>query len=306
MSWSSNTGRLRPCSAYLALLQIIVATLCFSVRTSSARFVLNRLPASPGYQGRSTACPARCAVLRPNSANWSLYHNFEQFTSCQESLFYSFSLLDPVDDPDTVHRIYTCTSFGPDWGNLPVNTSSLRAQSAGDVNGTYEVGSWPSAPGSFVSSSLATLIRQFRQYLSNGFGSMNRPTVLFASYGSTSVGLYIGPGLQKHGIGDTALAYLEDSLAISNFSYSPRVAMQFCQPGQSSHHIFGLIATGNGMFAPVQDALTSWSKAECLNFPLVQNVTGIVPLMTPLLSTSFPTNITRANSTMTHRNATST
>jgi LysM repeat protein len=224
-------------------------------------------------------------------------------------------LLDPVDDPDTFHHIYTCTSFGPDWGNLnlPANTSSQSAAvavaeaEAEAVNGTYQIGYWPSAPGSSVSSSVATLINQFRQYLSLsdglGSGSVDRPTILFASYASISVGLYIGQGLQNQGIGNIALAYLENSVATSNIS-SPQVAMQFCQPSQTSDHIFGLIATGNGTFATVQDALASWSTAECLTFPLVQNVTGTVPLVTPLFISS--TNITNITNTTTKSTSTST
>ncbi|RAL13110.1 glycoside hydrolase family 18 protein [Aspergillus homomorphus CBS 101889] len=243
----------------------------------------------PGYQGRSVFCPARCAASGPNPGNRSLYHNFEQLASCEESLFYSFSFSDPVDDPDSFHRIYTCTSFGPDWATLPVNTSNLALQSKeapAPVNGTYQIGSWPSSEGLSVSPSLATLVKQFRQYLSNGFGAVNHPTIIFASYGSTSVGLYVGQGLQSQGVGDVALAYLERSIAGSNASLGASVTMQFRQPGQTSHHIFGLMATGNGTFAAVQDALTSWSKAECLAFPSVQNVTGRVPLATPLYSFS--------------------
>ncbi len=309
-SSSSSSAWLRPRNAFLALLHISLVTLSFYVRTSEAITVPVRLPASPGYQGRSNACPPRCAASGPNPANWSLYHNFEQFSSCQESLFYSFSFLDPVDDPDTFHHIYTCTSFGPDWGNLNLLANTSSQSAAVDVNGTYQIGSWPSAPGSSVSSSLATLTNQFRQYLSLsddlGSGSVNRPTILFASYGSISVGLYIGQGLQNQGIGNIALGYLENSIATSNVS-SPQVAMQFCQPGQTSDHIFGLIATGNGTFVAVQNAITSWSKAECLTFPLVQNITGTVPLLTPLFTSSTNiTNITtNSTSTSTSGNATS-
>ncbi|PWY76008.1 glycoside hydrolase family 18 protein [Aspergillus sclerotioniger CBS 115572] len=307
MSFSSPfSAWLRPRNPFLTLLSLVLVTLSFSIHTSSAITVPVRLPASLGYQGRSAACPARCAVSGPNPANWSLYHNFDQLALCDESLFYSFSFVDPVDDPDTAHRIYTCTSFGPDWANLPANTSSLVSQSEGapaPVNGTYQIGSWPSTPGSSVSSSLATLTKQFRQYLSNGFGAGNHPTILFASYGSTSVGLYIGQGLQSQGIGNIALAYLENTMATSNTSLSASVAMQFCQPGQTSHHVFGLMATGNGMFATVQDALSSWSKAECLAIPSVQNVTGTVPLATPLLSSSTKT--LSPNSTSTYANVTS-
>lgn len=47
----------------------------------------------------------------------------------EQSLFYSSSLLDPVDDPNAVHRIYR-----PDCGSLPANTSSLDLQSTGTLN----------------------------------------------------------------------------------------------------------------------------------------------------------------------------
>lgn len=307
-SSSSAWLRRKPRHAFLGLLHISLVTLSLYAGISEAITTPIRLPASLGYQGRSNACPARCAASGPNPGNWSVYHNFEQFSSCQELLFYSFSFLDPVDDADALHRIHTCTSFGPDWGNLPVNTSGLSSQSqsaaVNSMNGTYQIGSWPSAPGSTVSYSLATLIDQFRQYLSGGFAPVNSPTILFASYGSTSVGLYIGSGLQSQGIGETALAYLKHSVANSNASNSAQVAMQFCQPGLDSDHIFGLMATGNGTFAEVQEALTSWSKAKCLTYPLiVQNVTALVPLLTPLY---INTNATNTNTTLTNMNGTST
>lgn len=302
-----SSAWLRPRISFFTLLCITLTTLSF-VRTSSALSAPLRLPASPGYQGRSSGCPGRCAALGPNPANWSLYHNFAQLDSCQESLFYAFSFLDPVDDPEQVHRIYACTSFGPDWGNLPENTSSISSQSEklpAPVNGTYQIGSWPSAPGTSVSSTLATLTGQIRQYLSNGFGSVSRPTVLLASFGPVSVGLYIGQGLQSHGIGNGALAFLENSMTESNAGYSAQVVLQFCQPGQNSQHIFGLIATGNGTFATVQDALQSWSKAECLTIPAAQNVTGTIPLVTPLYNASASIIGTNSISTSIHGNATS-
>ncbi|RFU79626.1 glycoside hydrolase, superfamily [Trichoderma arundinaceum] len=280
---SNSSASLRPRDAFLAFLYITLAAFSFFVRTSSAITAPVRLPASPGYQSRSNACPAKCAASGLNPANWSLYYNFEQLVFCQESLFYSFSFLDPVDDPDQVHRIYTCTSFDPDEGSLPANTSSPSAQlveAPALVNGTYQIGAWPSAPGSFVSSSLATLTNQIRWYLSNGFGSLNRPTVLFASYAPPR--------------------YMNNYISTSNISYSAKVAMQFCQPSQVSHHTFGLIATGNGTFATVQDALKSWSTGECLTLPAVQNVTGTIPLVAPLFTSS-----TSTNSAKVHKNAAS-
>lgn len=144
MPLSNSSAWPRPRDTFLAFLYMALASLSFFVGTSSAITTPLRLPASPGYQGRSSACLARCAVTGPNSANWSLYRNFNQFALCKESIFYSFSFLDPVDDADEAYRIYACNSFGPDWANLPTNTSSLSSQSAKTpvlVNGTYEIGS---------------------------------------------------------------------------------------------------------------------------------------------------------------------
>ncbi|KGO76570.1 Peptidoglycan-binding Lysin subgroup [Penicillium italicum] len=190
------------------------------------------------------------------------------------------------------HRIHTCTSFGPDWANLPANASNLVSESKRPpalsnntskraptlLNGTYEIGSWSSDHGLSVSPSLSTLLKQIRQYLSKGFGAVDRPTILFASYGPNAVGLYVGQSLQNEGISNIALAYLEDYVT-SNASLSQSIAMQLCQPGQNSHYVFGLFATGNGTFSPIQDALTSWSKAECLSFQSVQNLTSRVHVM---------------------------
>ncbi|KAJ5726918.1 Glycoside hydrolase superfamily [Penicillium malachiteum] len=314
MSWSFSSPSWRmPRNVFLTLLHVTLLTLSFSIRPSAAVSAPLRLPASPGYRGRSNACPTRCAVSGPNPANWSMYHNFDQLVSCQESLFYSFSLLDPVDDAYTGHHIYACTSFGPDWGNLPANTTNLLLQSSDapePVNGTYQIGYWPAATGSSVSSSLATLANQLRQYLAGGFAPVDRPTILFARYGSTSVGLYIGQGLESRGIGENALLNLENAIATANASHAASVAMQFCEPGQTSRHMFGLIATGNETFAPVQAALSSWSQAKCMTFPVVQNITGTVSLVTPLFdsSTVTITNSTRfsvSNTTATAGNTTS-
>ena len=124
---SSAWTRQRPRNTVLTVLYISLATLSFFVGVSEAVSTPIRLPASLEYQGRSNACPARCAKSGPNPGNWSMYHNFAQFDSCQESLFYSFSLIDPVDNPDPFHHIYACTSFGRIGGTYQ-RTHRVRSQ----------------------------------------------------------------------------------------------------------------------------------------------------------------------------------
>ena len=252
-----------------------------------------RRGASPGYRPRDV-CPGHCNIAGPNPSNWSLYHNFGQIQYCTETQFYEFSLYDNVDDLNTLHRIYGCTSFGPDWSNMPNATTDTP--SAGTVSATYQIGSL--STGALSSVHIRTLSKQVRQYLASGYGATNKSVILFARSGPATVGIYIGKGLQSASTGSFALNAFEKSIA-SLKSNTGSVAMQLCQPGADGDHIFGFVATSNGTFAPVQHALQSWSNATCLSLTSSQNITGPAYLTTPIRSAANTTalNITASSST---------
>ena len=88
--------------------------------------------------------PERCAVSGPSIGNWSVYPNFKIIKKCQQTMFYEFSLYDSVDDPDTNHRIQACSSFGPDFGNMPPESVApkLLVESANYVDVAFELGWW--------------------------------------------------------------------------------------------------------------------------------------------------------------------
>jgi hypothetical protein len=236
-----------------------------------------RLPVSPGYQPKNP-CPGRCSTAGSNPGNWSLYHNLDQIGSCDQTMFYDFSLLDPVDDPSALHRIYSCSSYGPDWSNLPNATGNAALGTP--INSTYQFGT--GSEGGMSPSYVRSLSRQIREYLANGFGATNNSVILFARAGKTSAGLYIGKGLQNEGTGYFALTSFENAVA-SAAQGTGTVAMQLCQPGNDGDHVFGIMATSNSTFEPIQEALQSWSNAECLSFSNTTNITGPAYITTPLV-----------------------
>ncbi len=160
-----------------------------------------RQSVSLSYRGRDV-CPERCNIAGPNPSNWSLYHNFDQTDSCPQTVFYEFSLFDGVDDPNTLHHIYACTSHGSDWTSVP-NAVGSDAVPAETVNATYEIGWW--SDGTVAATGIRSLSSQMRQYLANGYGATSKDVLLFAQSGKGSVGLYIGKGLQNEGISSFAL-----------------------------------------------------------------------------------------------------
>ncbi|EJP62058.1 chitinase-like protein [Beauveria bassiana ARSEF 2860] len=248
-----------------------------------------RQAASPGYIGRDSACPTRCSVSGPNPAKWPMYHHFEQFHSCKETLFYQFALYDAVDDPDTNHHIYACSSYGPDWENLAKFPNIQPLVS--NANATYEIG-WDSDEGGGVACELRSLLSQTHQYLSSGYATNNeRAAFLYGQTGKALIGLRIGKGLESARVGALALTMLQEHLANTDVAAST-LAIQLCQSTYGRDHTFGLVVTSRGGFSSVQEKLRSWENGQCVQLSHSKRITGPAYFTTPLEQALNYTNTT--------------
>ncbi|EGX87986.1 Glycoside hydrolase [Cordyceps militaris CM01] len=277
--------RLLPLQAAIATFGALPLVKC------SSGLIGARQTSSPGYAGREVACPARCSVSGPHSGNWSLYHNFDQFQSCKETLFYQFALYDAVDDSASHHRIYACSSYGPDWENLPDSPGVYALPPVSDVKATYEVG-WNSTQTSQTASDLRSLLSQTRQYLSSGYAFNNaRAAFLYGQSGKTVFGLRIGKSLHGAGVGSLALKMLQEQLDDGDITAST-VAIQLCGSTYDSDHTFGLVATTQGEFSGIQETLKSWENGQCAQFNNSKRINGPAYFTIPMELAPNSTNAT--------------
>ncbi|KAF4961834.1 hypothetical protein FSARC_10042, partial [Fusarium sarcochroum] len=237
----------------------------------------SRIGASP-YLDNAGACPERCSISGPNPSNWSVYPELKELVHCQETVFYVFSLYDPVDDGLPGHRIHACTSFGPDFSQL--SNSTITTVNASPAEASYEIGWWDEGFG-LAASGIRSITKQARRYLINGHGATDKPTIMFAQSGQATVGLYVGQNLRSQVIGSSALKMFEDNLANLNVT-APSLAMQYCGPDFGGAHSFGLMVASNGTFGSLQNAIQTWANGTCLSFSMSVNLTGEVLHTTPL------------------------
>lgn len=262
---------------------------------------LSRLAAGPGYQGKSNICPERCIVSGANPSNWTVYHSMEQVSYCKEAMFYAFNVHDEVDNDGMVHRIYACTAYGSDWKD----ESEAKAMAAAsrpveeDVKVDVEVQYGGSSGGTVYYSSL---IRQMRNYIANGHGNFNKTTMLYAQFGSTSAGLYLGQGLQHESIVPT-LDELEEQARKDGFG-SNSMTVQLCNEDSDSDHIFGFAALHNATFESIQATMRSWMSVECLDLTGAKSLTADVKYTLPLLSSIKASNATNATESSASFNST--
>ncbi|SPO01630.1 related to RF2 protein [Cephalotrichum gorgonifer] len=238
-------------------------------------------------------CPERCAVSGPRTGNWSVYPNFKRIKRCEQTMFYDFSVYDPVDDPETNHRIWACSSFGSDFDNMPSEAVAPNlVESASPIDVEFELGWWQEGFG-LAKPAIRSLVRQLREYIDHGHGASHRPFILYGRSGQATVGIYIGQGLVNQGISASALRNFQDSFDTLDVT-TPSLAMQLCGPSYDSARTFGIAVTSNGTFAPIQNAILSWANATCLSFLGSTTFSSLATFTTPLLSGG-----TLANSTLT-------
>ncbi|THC88729.1 hypothetical protein EYZ11_011829 [Aspergillus tanneri] len=276
-------------SSFMAVLGAVSVGLLLSANGAVATPGF-RNSASPSYRS-AEVCPERCSVSGPSTGNWSVYPNFKQIKKCKQTMFYDFSLYDPVDDQAKNHKIHACSSFGPDFSQIPALGARIASVESVDVK--FEMGWWKEGFG-LATSGLRSLVKQIRQYAENGHGAADRPFIIYGQSGQATIGLYIGQGLLNQGLSESALKIFQDNLENLNVS-TPSLAMQLCEQNYDSTHIFGVMAISSGTFTPIQDAIKSWANATCLSFEGSTKFPGLAMFTTPRLHVN-PT-ITTTNST---------
>ncbi|KAL4789112.1 chitinase [Aspergillus venezuelensis] len=260
-------------AASVALLTCTLGTLAAKAYTRNA--------ASPSYRS-SDVCPERCETSGPNTGNWSTYPSLDKIAKCHDTMFYSFSLYDPIDEGGLNHRIHACSSSGPDFGSLPVNETVWTASTAAEsLDVKLEMG-WFKEGFGLAKAGIRSIIKQLRAYVQGGHGNAEgKPFMLYGKTGAATVGVYIGPGLLNQGLAQDALRIFQDNLLSLNVS-APSMAMQLCGPEYGASHTFGVIATSGATFAPPQEAMQSWANGICLEFAGSTTFTGTVELAAPL------------------------
>lgn len=217
-------------------------------------------------------------------------------------------------------RIRACTVWGSDWN---VTAPAAAAIPATTVDAEFQIGTWDGvADRSFKPTDngpVFSMAEQMSLYFANGYGFVNRTAVVFAMSGRATFGVFLGKSLQNEGMGQVALGRFAELLLRPDMLSPGGLAMQLCGPGRDRDHVFGAIAVVNGTFKAVQDAMQTWSKAECLGgFSSVQNLTAPIfvtaPPLRPLTNDTLSSpglnetssNATSTSTTATFRNATTT
>jgi chitinase len=241
-------------------------------------------------------CPASCDDAGLDPINWTVYHDVNRLSWCNQTMLLDFALYNSLDDPRT-HASIRCCSASPEVATSSGAATSSAAASRVDKRGNATSGTsclskgnqtqvqeslqmafnGPDASGSV--SDFVEASQQMASYLVQQKPSCNQ-TVTFTYSGSAVVGLFAGSGIQSQGI---AASVLQQFIAsVESSGYSESVLVQLCSGNnRSSRYSMGIIANADADVGFVQDAVATWASGGCVTTydraDTWQNITLSIP-----------------------------
>lgn len=230
------------------------------------------------------ACPAPCHGM---SENWTLYHSTDRLQACSEPMLLDFALDPPLDSPETVTRIFTCSSTIDIVNAHPLSASSKTSIRGGNrvpdelshgkagfptclSSQTRTVAldfSMESTPGIAAPADLHTILDHVQYFLANT--SRCDTTSVFGYYNGAAIGIFSGAAIDNVASITSVAHGLRKQVRRDQ---SPKsIIVQRCNKVPNADYIFGLTVDTTGDLAAVQKSIASWNRAQCAGSFRVSN-----------------------------------
>jgi hypothetical protein len=225
-------------------------------------------------------CPLPCNVDYANVHKWTPYYSINRLQRCELPMLLHFSVLLPLDDPNTDVLIRSCT-LGIDPASagdrtvinatsIPIDNPKLGANlfqpsvnvaPACAIDGRETSGELAlTASGGRASSQEALgLLDGMRKF----FDATDNcdETFLFAYHKQTVASIHIGAGFGKPTVA-SALHAIAGRLQVGGSMANQTVA-QICGGGRGPETVFGLSIDNTGDIVAVQKTAVAWSRGDC-------------------------------------------
>ena len=212
------------------------------------------------------SCPQDVNVAGEDPGNWTLYGDWSQFLNCNEKpRLFKLPTYNTRDGEafGEAAGFRACTSLRGEimpTFRLPWNeTLADQEQHSGDIQVSWSAPSSDAIPGQAASA----LLEVSAYVATNALEDENSPYTLFAHYGKTAVGVYIGDNVNH-----VAAVYTVLQMAIRRIrsqGVGGSLVFQVCEPGEPQRTIGIFVETNGGQvgLAAVQKAVGSWAQGDC-------------------------------------------
>jgi hypothetical protein len=257
-------------------------------------------PQSTGTQLHSQlhSCPDMC-IGQPE--NWTVYASFDRLKICKQPVLFDFAVHNPIDDPNRIIKLRTCTAGTANDANASVanRTSAKRSKdtciSSGDENKlTLDVATGGQQDNA-SNKDIGTILNNVQSYLSN---SASCDTTFIAGFFRKAViGVYSGIAIDNYATASSIIQCL--ATEASNSGAPKTMLVQLCGKDRNADHTFGVAIDTTGDIAAVQQSVMAWSNATCVIGPSTTSQLKDVSIFERPLPVASNVKTTHSNDTTT-------
>jgi len=207
-----------------------------------------------------------------------------------------FAVYNALDDPNTHATIRSCVA-----DTAPAAVSRLADSHLSDcgkatqVQADLQLAWWGGSNDSasiIAKEDVIAAVQQLQSHLSDGANCDT--TVAFGYSGSAAVGAYVGSKIENRGAAMTAVQEFIDH--VQNQGISGKTLVQLCGSHHDSDYAFGIVADRSSNLPSVQNAVRTWSDANCVTEyegakSLANSIWLTAPLPVPASNISLPTEV---------------
>ncbi|OBT82848.1 hypothetical protein VE02_08437 [Pseudogymnoascus sp. 03VT05] len=199
-------------------------------------------------------CPELC-IAGADSNSWTVYDGVKHLPWCNQTMLVDFAIYNPLNDTDSHSSIYACTTKDiPQALSKVAKTTAKSYQAKGEV----QLITTDASDVDIMKEDALGAIEHLQDYLSNN--DSGKP-VAFGYSRTAAVGVYLGTGIQTHDAASTLLQKILDQ--VQSQTVITKSLLQLCGSDRDSNSVFGVVIDSVSNLASIQDAVRSWSDAEC-------------------------------------------
>ncbi|OBT75801.1 hypothetical protein VF21_05582 [Pseudogymnoascus sp. 05NY08] len=199
-------------------------------------------------------CPEPC-IAGADSNSWTVYDGVKHLPWCNQTMLVDFAIYNPLNDTDSHSSIYACTTKDiPQALSKVAKTTAKSYQAKGEV----QLITADASDVDIMKEDALEAIGHLQDYLGNN--NSGKP-VAFGYSRTAAVGVYLGTGIQPHDAASTLLQKILDQ--VQSQTVITKSLLQLFGTDRNSNSVFGVVLDSVSNLASIQDAVRSWSDAEC-------------------------------------------
>ncbi|KAH8800173.1 glycoside hydrolase family 18 protein [Xylogone sp. PMI_703] len=267
-------------------------------------------------------CPASCdASGKPE--NWTVYTSLNRLDACDQPILLDFAIYNPLDDPNTIVKLRTCTTgdantfhnaLAPGSGNdtsmrrrhtdgiADISTvrrdsvSCLAKRETKQVNLDLAVSGDNGKAGT---QNLSSALQQLEDYLSDESNCDAKFVVGY--HQDAAVAIYSGASIDNSQTLPKLINNIKAQVATGSGVAPKTIITQLCGNGRNADFALGVAIDTTGDLAAVQKAVKAWSDGTCVNGTQVSShLTGIDIVQAPIIPVMSVTNSTSTGASAKH------